>query len=106
MQILSCDKESELFEGVGECGNYESTRTSLMNYNATLMLKNKVFSITSYSYEWSKFVAEKSGFPQILPNGKWQANSRFFGLISWLFSIPVFEEQFLEIPLSRYSRLL
>lgn len=42
----------------------------------------------------------------MMPNGKWQDTSGLFGLLSWMFSIPVFANTTYEIPLFMYSRLL
>lgn len=42
----------------------------------------------------------------MLPNKRWQADTSFWGLVNWLFSVPVFTDSTLEIPLSMYSRLL
>jgi hypothetical protein len=78
----------------------------LFAYNVTLLLTNHEFNITEYSYEWTPYTAAKPENPQMMPNGKWQSSSRFFGPIKWMFSMPVFAERTYEVPLAMYSRLL
>jgi hypothetical protein len=96
LQLLRCDNTTEAFKGVN-CPHIESSRRIIQNFNITLLLKNKEFQTTAYNTDYVSYGSAKSGFPMILPNGKFQWDAAFFRGIYWPFSVPVFETTFKEI---------
>lgn len=104
VEMLACDQNHAQFKGL-ECGTFEDSRDYLQNFNVTVELKNKKFVNTGYKREYSTVGARWAGYEMVLPNGKYQG-SPFWRGISWQFSVPVFEEEYREIQLDKYSRLL
>lgn len=59
IQILACNSTTEQFSSVKECPSFEQSRSTLQNYNVTLLLTNHEFNITEYAYEWTPYSAVK-----------------------------------------------